>query len=198
MNLNEALGRLRSFNVPVVRTNDAAALWGVKPALASKMLSRLSCNGHATRLQRGIWLLENVHPWTLHPYLTDPSPSYISLQTALFHHGMIEQIPPLIHVISTFKTRVLKTAVGVFIIHQVVPEFFCGYEPLSSSSAQVAIPEKALVDFFYLRQTKSRNFRVLPELELPKTFSIRKAKAFAALIPYKSRRTLVENMLDEL
>ena len=42
MNLNQALAKLRTLSAPVIRTNDAAAHWGVTPALASKMLARLA------------------------------------------------------------------------------------------------------------------------------------------------------------
>jgi predicted transcriptional regulator of viral defense system len=192
MNLNQALAKLRILPTPVIRTNDAAAHWGVSPALASKMLARLAGAGHVSRLQRGIWLTDiSASPWTLHPYLTDPSLSYLSLQTALFHHGMIEQIPTTIHVISTVKTRTIKSPLGVYAIHQVAPSFFCGFEPFAGGPAQMATPEKALVDFFYFRPAKSRAFRALPELEIPRGFKIKRAEEFARLIQSAARREMV-------
>ena len=196
MSLNEALAKLRAMPTLVVRTNDAAALWNVSRATASTMLARLARVGHLTRLVRGLWLLDRqANPWTLHPYLSDPSPSYVSLQTALFHHGMIEQIPTTIHLVSTAKTRTAKTTVGTYAIHQVVPDFFCGFEPLAGGPAQIATPEKALVDFFYLRQTRSRSFRALPELELPKGFRMQRALGYAKLITSDSRRQMVIELL---
>ena len=192
MNLNQALAKLLSLSTPILRTNDAAAHWGVSPALASKMLARLADTGHVARLQRGIWQTNlSASPWTLHPYLTDPSPSYLSLQTALFHHGMIEQIPTTIHVISTAKTRTIKTPLGIYAIHQVAPRFFCGFEPFAGGPAQIATPEKALVDFFYFRPAKSRAFRALPELEIPRRFKIKRAEEFARLITSAARRGMV-------
>ena len=199
MNLNEALARLKAMPAPVVRTNDAAALWGVSRAAASTMLARLARVGHIVRLVRGIWLLDRTaHPWTLHPYLSDPSPSYLSLQTALFHHGMIEQIPTIIHVVSTAKTRKVETSVETYAIHQVAPAFFGGFEPLPGGAGQMATPEKALVDFFYLRPARSRGFRALPELELPRGFRARRAREFSKLIVSESRRVMVEGLLEEL
>jgi len=160
------------------------------------MLARLMASGHIVRLQRGLWLLDKkAHPWNLHPYISDPSPSYISLQTALFHHGMIEQIPSTIHLVSTAKTRIIKTAVSTFSMHQVAPHFFCGYEPLAGGPAQMATPEKSLVDFLYFRPTRSRTFRSLPELELPATFRMKAALKFAERIESVSRRNMVEKLL---
>lgn len=197
MNLNNALAVLKKLASPVVRTNDAAAVWSATPATASQMLARLAKAGHILRLQRGLWLLEpSAAAWTLHPYVTDPAPSYLSLQTALFHHGMIEQIPSTIHVVSTAKTRLTKTVKGNFAIHQVTPAFFTGFQPFEGGPAQIATPEKALVDFFYFRPAKSRLFRALPELELPKNFSKKRARELAALIASPSRRTMVERLLS--
>ena len=197
--LNEAFSMLRSLPTPVVKTNDAAAIWSVTGAAASQMLGRLAEYGNIIRLTRGIWLLEkNVHPWTLHPYLSDPSPSYLSLQTALFHHEMIEQIPTVIHVITVAKSRNIKTSVGTFAMHQVAPAFFSGFVAFAGGPALIAVPEKTLVDFFYFRQSRSRAFRALPELELPKSFKMKQARAYAALIESKSRRALVERLLREI
>lgn len=199
MTLNDAMAKLKKLPTSVVRTNDAAALWATSPATASQMLARLAKAGHVQRLQRGLWLLDPSAPaWSLHPYLTDPAPSYLSLQTALFYHEMIEQIPTVIHVVSTTKSRLTKTEKGTYAIHQVATAFFTGFQPFEGGPAQIATPEKALVDFFYFRPAKSRSFRSLPELELPKTFKKKRARDLARLIFSRSRRTMVERLINEL
>ena len=199
MRLSEGLAQLRRMEGPILRTNDAAAVWRVSRATASKALARLASDGHIERLTRSVWLLDlTIHPWKLHPYLSDPAPSYLSLQTALFHHGMIEQIPTTVHMITTAKTKIIKTTRGIFLMHQVAPDFFCGFEPLSGGPAQMARPEKALVDFFYFGPSRTRAFRSLPELELPKKFSKRLAHSFAQLIESSSRRSYVECMIKKI
>ena len=199
MRLSKALAILHRAGTPVIRTYDAAALWMQSRASASKVLARMADDGHIRRLIRGVWLIDpNVHPWSGHAFLSEPAPSYISLQTALFHHGMIEQIPSIIHMISPAKTRTFKTPLGTFAMHQVAPDFFCGFEPLEVGHAQMACPEKALVDFYYFRLARSRGFRSLPELTLPKSFSKKKALKFAAVIQSASRRALVERLILEL
>jgi predicted transcriptional regulator of viral defense system len=199
MRLSKALAILHIAGTPVIRTNDAAALWGQSRASASKVLARMADDGHIRRLIRGVWLIDQkVHPWSVHAFLSEPAPSYISLQTALFHHGMIEQIPAIIHMISPAKTRTFKTPLGTFAMHQVAPEFFCGFEPFDGGPAQIACPEKAMVDFFYFRLARSRGFRSLPELTLPKSFSKKKALKFSALIRSASRRALVERLISEV
>lgn len=201
MRLTDALTKLKSMDIPVVKTNDAAGCLRVSPAIASKILSRLAIDGHVQPLVRGTWLIDrSVHPWTIHPYLSDPAPSYISLQTALFHHGMIDQIPSLVHVMSLGKTRTFKTPSGTFAFHQVTPEFFCGFESLMKEGgpAQIATPEKAIIDFLYLRMARSRSFRSLPEMTIPKSFKKEKMRAFARLIHSVPRRLMVERMIEEI
>jgi predicted transcriptional regulator of viral defense system len=199
MRLSKALAILHHASIPVIRTNDAAALWCQSRASASKALARMADDGHIRRLIRGVWLIDpNVHPWSVHAFLSEPAPSYISLQTALYHHGMIEQIPSIIHMISPAKTRSFKTPLGTFAMHQVAPQFFCGFSPLGDGPAQIACPEKALVDFYYFRLARSRGFRDLPELTLSKSFSKKKAIRFAALIQSASRKSLVERLISEV
>ena len=45
------------------------------------------------------------------------------------------------------------------------------YEVHPMLGVKIASPEKALLDALYLRPARSRLFRALPELELPRTFS---------------------------
>jgi len=199
MSLNEAFAKLRKLRVSVIRTNDAAGVWGTSRATASTMLARLSKVGHISRLTRGLWLIDSsVNPWLIHPFLTEPAPSYISLTTALFHHGMIEQIPSTIHVVTTAKPKVFETPIASYVLHQVAPRFFSGFEALEGGPAQMALPEKALVDFFYFRPTRTRSFRALPELELSKGFSKPRARRFAALIASRSRRAMVTALLGQV
>ena len=62
----------------------------------------------------------------------------------------------------------------------------------------MATPEKAIVDVLYLRPARSHLFRSLPELEIPKNFSERKARSIVRKIQGSSRRTLVEIHLNEV
>jgi hypothetical protein len=62
----------------------------------------------------------------------------------------------------------------------------------------LATPEKALVDYFYFGPSKTRQFTKLPELELPPTFSWKKAEKFCRMISSARTRTFVARKLNEL
>ena len=124
-------------------------------------------------------------------------PAYVSLQTALFHHGMISQIPEVIYAVTLAKPQRFRTSLGVVSLHRIDPGFFFGFEPADPGGIQMASPEKALLDIFYLSPARSRLFTNLPEVELPRKFSWKTIREMIQRIPAPQRRTLVERRVEE-
>lgn len=198
MNVAAALAILRKLGVPALDTADAAAALGLTTAAASQTLTRLARAGLVRSVRHGTWWLEDaLDPLRLPEYLTAPLPAYVSLQTALHRHGLIEQIPEVVYAVSLAKTQRLMTKVGAFSIHHVAPEVFGGFEE-TERDAKVATAEKALFDFAYLSSGRSRLFTSLPELELPRGFKRRELSRWLAKIPSERSRTLTSRKLDEL
>jgi len=199
MTLLDALSTLASMGATVFATSDAAARLRVPNGHASVMLARLAASGHVIRLRRGVWALPNrVDPLALPEYLTAPFPSYVSLQSALYLHGMISQMPAVTYAVSLARTRRFTTPLGTVSVHHVQPAFFFGFEDAGRSGGRLATMEKALVDFLYLTPARSNLFRALPELEWPKRFSVRLARSIVKRIEPVRRRTLVSRALDRL
>jgi predicted transcriptional regulator of viral defense system len=199
MNGPEALGRLKRLGVPVATTADAAAVLGISGQAASHAMRRLAKNGLVTPVRKGVWALgDRPDPLALGEYVTAPYPSYVSLQTALYRHGMIDQIPSMIFVVSLARSRRIRTAFGTYSVHHVQPAFFDGFESLPDSGVKLATSEKALVDFFYLSPGRGRLFTALPELELPRGFRRSQARRWVQRIPSSRVRTIVARKLDEV
>src|SRR3989440_11441903 len=94
MNAREALGRLNGLRVPVATTADAAAVLGVSGEAASHTLRRLAQSGLVTPVRKGLWALaDRPDPLALAEYVSAPYPSYLSLQTARYQHGLNDPIP---------------------------------------------------------------------------------------------------------
>jgi len=198
MNRGEALRCLRELDTPFFTAGDIATLWQLSAGAANKVASRLAKSGLLVHLGRGRWALrDKVNPLAIPQHLAAPSPAYISLQTALFHHGMISQIPQVIYAVTVAKTRRWSTPLGVISLHQVAPDFFFGYEPIADG-IQIATPEKALLDVLYLSPNRSRLFARLPEVELPRNFSREKLRSMMAKIADPSRRRLVKTAWERL
>jgi len=198
MNAPEALRRLKGLRVPAATTADAAAILGVSGEAASHTMRRLAKSGLVTPMRKGLWALaERPDPLALTEYVTAPYPSYVSLQTALYQHGMIDQIPSMIFVVSLARSARIETGLGTYSVHHVQPGFFDGFQSLPDSGIKLALPEKALVDVLYLSPTRARLFAALPEVELPRGFRRSAAREWVRRIPSRRLRTIVANRLEE-
>lgn len=199
MTLSEALGKIKAIAQPVFRTADVMVALDVRKSHASKMLERLARHGHVMRLKRGLWAMaEGLEPLALAPHMTAPFPSYVSLQSALYYHDMISQIPEVIYCVSLARTRTYVTPVATILIHHIPASFFFGYEERGETGIRMATPEKALLDILYLSQARSRLFAALPEVEFPPQFNIKRAHNMIRKITDSRRRTFVLNRFHRL
>jgi len=193
----DAFADLRRFGKPVLTTEDAADRLGATRSAASRTLGRLAAQGLVLPIRHGLWSMDlELDPLALPEYLTAPLPAYVSLQSALFLHGLISQVPQVIYAVSLAATRRVSTTLGTFSIHRMAPEFFGGYRQDGTTQVKLATPEKALLDVLYLSPARSRLFGSLPELELPPRFSLRECRRWIARIPARYRRTMVTHRLE--
>jgi predicted transcriptional regulator of viral defense system len=183
----------------VFTTRDAAARLHVPAGHASVSLARLQAAGLLLRLRRGVWALPGrVDSLALPEYLTAPLPAYVSLQSALYLHGMISQVPAVTYAVTLARTRRLVTPLGTVSLHHVRPSFFFGYEDAGRAGCRLATAEKALVDLLYLAPARSRLFRALPEIEWPRTFRTSVARSAVRRITPPARRRAVARRLEGL
>jgi predicted transcriptional regulator of viral defense system len=197
MNASDAYGQLLRAGVGVLRTVEVAALLGMSREAASKLLGRLGKAGLVQRLREGLWWIgpSTVDIHQLPEQLSAPFPAYISLLSALSLHGMIEQLPETLYVVTLGKTRRISTSAGSFSFHHVAPFFFGGFE-VKASGLKLASPEKALLDVAYLSATKTRIFTSLPELTLPRGFRRAAAREWIERLEVPRLRTLVERRFE--
>lgn len=198
MNQIEALRRLQKLGAPVFETRDAKALLGVTLANAHMILRRLAAQGLITHLARGKWLSgQGASRFALAELISAPYPAYVSMQSALFHHGLIEQVPAVVYAVTLGRPRRVTTPLAVISFHRLPPELFLGFE-VTDDGAKIATPEKALFDALYLAPARSRLFAKLPELEIPRGFRWRELRALMALVKSSTRRLHIERRIDDL
>lgn len=198
MNAARALGLLRGLGTPAFTRSDAAARLGLSGPAASHTLRRLTAAGLVHAIRRGLWTTEkHLDPYAVSEYLTAPHPAYVSLQSALRHHDMIEQIPVVTYVVSLARSHRIRTTLGTFSVHRIEPSFFGGFDVLPSGT-KMATPEKALLDVCYLSGTRTRLFASLPELTLPRGFRRSVAREWIAKIPSARLRTIVTRRFEAL
>jgi predicted transcriptional regulator of viral defense system len=193
MNQIEALQRLHESSMTVLETRDAAALLRVSASNATTILRRLAREQMIMHLSYGRWLVaRNTDRFWLPELISAPAPAYVSLQSALYLHGLIEQIPATIYAVRLGRARRLDTPVGSISFHHVPTPLFTGFELSDRSDAKVTTPEKALFDLFYLGPARSRLFADLPEVTVPKGFRWSTVVGYLRDVPSARRRAYIE------
>lgn len=94
-------------------------------------------------------------------------PSYLSLEYALRYYNLIPEMVYMLTSVTTRKTKMMETLAGNFRYQSVKENLFFGYKivEMNGVSFKIAEPEKALLDFLYLK-SDIRNENDLAELRI--------------------------------
>lgn len=197
MRASEAYGNLLAMGRKAMSTREIAARWKASPTTTTRRLKSLQESGLVRRLRRGLWAIDpQIDPKTLAPYLTAPFPAYVSLFSALYEHGAIEQIPRSVSVVSLDRTRTVETSIGRFEVHHIDPRLFGGFDG-HEESGYLASVEKAIFDLVYVRAAAgSRAF--FPELDLPREFRRSELRHWTDRIESGRLRTLVKRHVRDI
>ena len=148
---------------------------GMKPPTLRMSLKRLNEKKVIQRICRSYY----ANPFNL-PSLEEISsiiypPSYISLESALSRWGVLSQIPQILTCVTTKLPQKFTTPFGDIEYHQVKKGYFWGF--IQEGNYFMAEPEKALLDYIYLKKEKNLK-KTFSELDL-KSFNLSKLKSFA-------------------
>lgn len=123
-------------------------------------------------------------------------PSYVSLEYALSFYGIIPEAVRVVTSITTKKTTKFTNNLGEFFYRHIKPKAFLGFElkKYKFLSYQIATPEKALVDYFYLNQKKfipSSAFFDSMRFNLNKKFKLNKLNYYANFFDNKKLDNII-------
>jgi predicted transcriptional regulator of viral defense system len=127
------------------------------PGEVRRQLSRWVASGRLIQLRRGLYALAPPYAGAAPNGFALASrirlPSYVSLQSALSYHGIIPESVPVVTSVTTNRPGQFETPLGGFLYRHLKRDLFWGYREVDVDAGQkafVAIPEKALLDHFYL------------------------------------------------
>jgi len=148
------LGLLRELSkYPVFDNRKVRALTGKSRGYVKLFIYRWKKEGLIKEIERDKYTVHE-DPLLIASNLTWPS--YISGWAALRYHNLTEQLPTVIHVVTTRgrKRRKLEFGGAQVVFIRVKPRSFFGFEKIQLGGFDVfmAEPEKALVDSALLRQ----------------------------------------------
>lgn len=133
-----------------------ALLWtGLDRQSLLMQLTRWTKAGYLLTLRRGLHTV--AEPFRKHPYSVPEianaiySPSYLSLEWAMSHYGLIPEAAPVYTSVTARVTRKFENALGRFEYRHMQQSLFTGFSrrKLLGADIYMAQPEKALLDFLY-------------------------------------------------
>jgi predicted transcriptional regulator of viral defense system len=184
----------------VFTTHDLSSVSGKSPSAVTQSLNNLVREKIVLKVCRGVWA-EAANPalsqYAAIPFLFPRHRAYVSFISALNLYGIIGQIPQVVTLASTTHAKTVRSGMGTFQVHHIAPSFFTGFGWYKDNgSFLIAEPEKALVDCLYLSAYKGNRFGNFPELDLPRSFSFKKAREWAKHISSRKVRVYVTKKLE--
>lgn len=128
------------------------------PQLIKTQLSRFAERGLICQIKRELYCFdaEKVDELVLANKLYQPS--YVSLETALNYYGVIPDVPQSVTSVTVVTSKRIATEMGNFYYSKINQALFFGWSSVATEDAQyfkIALPEKALLDYFYIRRVKT-------------------------------------------
>jgi len=150
------LTRLAGAGHQIISIDDIETTLEVAPNTAREIASRLTEKGWLDRLFPGTYLIVPLSAgeeamYTTHEYLIAAhvaEPMYIGYYSALSHHGLTEQVPRTVYVVTPTRAQSREIHGVPYRVTTVTERKFFGFEPTSieGTTIQVSDLEKTLVD----------------------------------------------------
>lgn len=182
---------LHQVNTPLFFDYQVERLFpGASKHQVNVQLARFVRSGALVRLKRSLYAFSHtqIDEFILANWLYRPS--YISLESALNSYGIIPDIVPNVTSVSPTTSKTISTSRGTFLYSKINPNLFFGYRTISDPSSSLtyfmAEPEKALLDYIYIRQVNDlTEARVETENLDPKRLTV-----LARLFPVRVRQAV--------
>lgn len=142
----------RNHQKKVFFAREIASLLSLSRPAAAMLLIRAEKKGIVFRI-KNLWVNHLNPPTILEVALALYSPSYLSLESALFHHQCLSQSPKGgITLVTSGRPLKIKTPLGNIRYFHMKEKLFFGFDV-----HRIAYPEKAWLDLVYLRGLKGRS-----------------------------------------
>ena len=148
------------------------SLYNEKPQSLRRQVREWVKKDYLIPLKRGLYIFSSqwrkIQPSVLFMANFLVLPSYVSLEQALGFYEIIPEKVTVITSVTTKKTKIFKNSVGSFEYRSIKEDLFFGFKKEIDNNQEffIALPEKALLDFFYLNNHFQGDFSELESLRL--------------------------------
>lgn len=146
-NIKQKLGGLKVFSIE--------DLYTVDPEFRLETLYEWEKKTWVTKLRSKKYIFADFKPTNYDLYLIANKlydPSYVSLELALNHYGVIPEAVMRVTSVTTNKTLSVETKIGIFDYKSLDTRLFFGYRMITSDGTtyKIASLEKTIADYLYL------------------------------------------------
>ena len=158
-------------NIPLIDSG-TFPLYTEKPQDLRRQVNEWRKKGYIIPLKKGLYIFSDEYRkiFLSHLFVANFSvfPSYISLEYAFNFYGLIPEKVTTFTSITTKKTTRFKNILGNFEYHSVKQDLFFGFKKETDKNQDffIALPEKALLDYFNLNNQYKGHFSELESLRL--------------------------------
>lgn len=179
MNSAKRLKTLTETEREVFTASDLRDLWGDKPGTATAAAKRMVEKGLLVKVAKGYYALdEDFSVWELANLIV--SPSYVSMDSALFYQGVSFQKTKRVNSVATLNYE-REIRGYTFKYYSMKESLFFNLEGLDyEGELSIAYPERALLDCFY--------FGVLPNIDNEEKINPSYLKRLSSFYPKAVRK----------
>lgn len=149
---------LEKYKDGAVIDSSSFAMLDEKLSDIRRQVSGWEKKGYLLPLKKGVYFLNNTFRKSppAHRFIANylVSPSYLSVEYALGYYDLIPEAVRVYTSVTTKKTQSFSNILGNFNYRSVKESLFFGFVKAEGTDHDffVALPEKAVLDFFYLRE----------------------------------------------
>ena len=186
---------LKSRGLTIFTPKEFERLFGVSATSVHRFLHTYTKKQFLTKLRNGLYALEEKRPNLTFAANKIYRPSYVSLETALSHYGLIPETVYSVTSVTPKPTREF-VAFGIgFIYTRIKQKAFQGYTTKreGDTTTLIAEPEKALADYLYF---VSLGKKTLNDRLSIRNLDMKKVREYAKLFDRPSVLRLVETAIN--
>jgi predicted transcriptional regulator of viral defense system len=148
------------------------SLYSEKPQGLRRQVREWVKKDYLIPLKRGLYIFSGewrkIQPSVLFMANFLVLPSYVSLEYALGFYEIIPEKVTVLTSVTTKKTKIFKNLLGSFEYRSIKENLFFGFKKEIDNNQEffIALPEKALLDYFHLNSHFQGNFSELESLRL--------------------------------
>lgn len=181
----------------ILRLDDVARRYHVHQSIARNALRRYEARGLVEHISNKVYvnrLNQNFSPRELVNILR--SESYISLESALVEQGVTSQSPAILTCVTTGYPKTFRSPSVTVSYRKISKDLYWGFERRRTryNSYQIALPEKALLDWIYLSRQEGLP-TPLDEINL-QFLNHQKLREFAERFPRTVQEIVKQLLLD--